>query len=103
MSVTDCTVNGFTITFGGASRKSNVSNVGVVFPVCATTCTSSVNEAAQGRAPLHSALLDATVVVGTVADSGYTVTFSGTLANTDVLPLSVVNPSSASRAPSART
>jgi hypothetical protein len=90
-SVSNVTNNGFTVTFGGASRKLDVSNVGVGFPACATTCTASVDETRKGRSPLHPSLLDATISTGTVTDTGYTLTFGGTAANTDVLPLSVVN------------
>jgi hypothetical protein len=94
VTASSVTNSGFTLTFGGASRKANVANVNIGFAACASSCTASVNEAVQGRAPLHSSLLDATVTVGTVSNAGYTLTFSGTLANTDVLPLSVVNQAS---------
>jgi hypothetical protein len=94
VTASSVTNSGFTLTFGGASRKANVANVNIGFAACATSCTSGVNESVQGRAPLHSSLLDATVTVGTVSNAGYTLTFSGTLDQTDVLPLSVVNQAS---------
>jgi hypothetical protein len=92
VAVSGVTNTGFTITFGGASAKTNVANVGVTIDTCAGSCTPSVAETTQGRAPLHPSLLGGSVTVGTVANTGYTLTFTGP-ASTDILPLSVVNPS----------
>ena len=81
--------SGFTLTFGGASANTDVPSVSIVN--CTGTCTAAVRETAKGGGPIAGWPAGGTVAVGTVADSGYTLTFSGGHQGTDVDPVSVTN------------
>ncbi len=78
---------GFTATFGGTLANSQVSLISIVN--CTGSCTSTVRENSRGSAGVLG-IAGGTVTVGTVADTGYNVTFN---ALGDVSQLSVTNPS----------
>ena len=82
---------GPTITFGGASSNTDVPAVTIVFGSCAaavTPCTSTNRETVKGTTGVAGWLPGATVSIGTVTDTGYTVTFNSL---GDVSQLSVTN------------
>ena len=83
---------GFTLTFGGASSVTDVPAVSIVN--CTGGCTSSVRETAKGGTGLSNWPANATVTASTPTDSGYQLTFSGSLQSSDVDPFSVTDPSS---------
>jgi hypothetical protein len=80
---------GFTLTFAGASAGIDVPAVEIVN--CTGTCVASVRQTANGSAPLPTWPAGATVVVGPVTATGFTVSFGGSLAGTDVAELTVSN------------
>jgi hypothetical protein len=77
---------GFTATFGGALAQTDVSSLAIVS--CTGACTSTVRENVKGTTAIAGWLAGSTVSIGTVADTGYTVTFNGL---GDVSQLSVTN------------
>jgi hypothetical protein len=85
--------SGFTLTFGGASAGTDAPTVSIVN--CAGACTSTVRETAKGGTALSGWPAGATVAVGAVADTGHTLTISGTAQGTDFDPFSVADPSGA--------
>ena len=82
---------GPTITFAGASSNTDVPPVTIVFGACAsagTPCTATNRENVKGTPAVAGWTPNATVTIGTVADTGYNVTFNGL---GDVSQLSVTN------------
>ena len=82
---------GPTITFAGASANTDVPAVTIVFGACAaagTPCTATNRENVKGTTGVAGWIPNATVTIGTVADTGYNVTFNGL---GDVSQLSVTN------------
>ena len=79
--------SGFTLTFSGASANMDVPPISIVNLGCAITCTATVRETAKGSTGVPG-LPNGTISIGTVADTGYNVTFSGL---GDVNQLSVTN------------
>jgi hypothetical protein len=88
------TTAGFTVTFSGASAGLDVPAISIVN--CSTGCTSTVRESAKGGSALAGWPAGGSVAVGTVADTGYTLTFGGNHQGTDVDPISVSNGNGAS-------
>jgi hypothetical protein len=80
---------GFSVTFAGASAGVDVPALSIVN--CTGACTSTVRENAKGGAAMAGWPAGATVAVGTVTDTGYSLGFGGTLQHTDVDPFSVTN------------
>src|SRR5262249_42308525 len=80
----------FTATFGGASANTDVPSIAIVN--CTGTCTSSVRENAKGGAAITGWPTGGTVTASTPADTGYTLTFGGSFAGTDVANLTLTNP-----------
>ena len=85
---------GFTLTFGGASAGTDVPSISIVN--CTGTCTAAIRETAKGGAPIAGWPAGGTVAVGSLTDTGYTLTFSGAHQGTDVSALDVTNGSGAS-------
>jgi hypothetical protein len=77
---------GFTVTFGGSLANTDVSSLSIVN--CTGACTSSVRETVKGTTGVAGWIPNSTVSIGTVTDSGYTVTFT---ALGDVSQLAVTN------------
>ncbi|HXZ56714.1 MAG TPA: M12 family metallo-peptidase, partial [Gaiellaceae bacterium] len=77
---------GFTVTFGGTLASTDVASISIVN--CTAPCTSSVRETVKGTTGVAGWIANTTVSIGTVADTGYTVTFNGL---GDVSQLSVTN------------
>ena len=61
---------GYTLTFGGVSARTDLTALSVV------DGTGTVRETVKGTPGVASWLSDTTVAIGTVADTGYTVTFN---------------------------
>ncbi|WP_028063246.1 hypothetical protein [Solirubrobacter soli] len=61
---------GYTLTFAGASAKTDL------LPLSVVDGTGTVRELVKGTPGVASWLSDTTVTIGTVADTGYTVTFN---------------------------
>ena len=79
------------ITFAGASANTDIPPVSIVFGACATAgtpCTATNRETAKGTTGIAGWIPGTTVSIGTVTDTGYTVTFN---ALGDVNSLSVTN------------
>ncbi len=84
--------SGFTLTFAGASATTDVPDVAILFVDCpAATCAAAVNETLKGQAPVAGWPDGATVTVSGLTDGGFSVTFAGTLAASDVAMLSVTD------------
>ena len=66
---------GFTLTFAGASANVDVPSISIVN--CTGGCTSSVRELAKGGTGVTGWPAGGTVAVGSLSDTGYTLTFSG--------------------------
>ena len=81
---------GFTLTFSGASAATDVPSVSIVN--CSAGCTSSVRETAKGGAALAGWPAGGTVSASTPTDAGYTLTFGGAFAGTDVAGVTLTNP-----------
>ncbi|HXV34247.1 MAG TPA: M12 family metallo-peptidase [Gaiellaceae bacterium] len=80
---------GFTLTFSGASANVDVPSISIVN--CTAPCTSSVRELAKGGTGVAGWPAGGTVSVGSLADTGFTLTFSGAHQGTDVGLLAVTN------------
>ena len=80
------TTGNFTVAFGGTLANTDVSSLSVVN--CLPACSAVVRENVKGTPGISGWITGATVSVGTVADTGYTVTFNGL---GDVNSLSVTN------------
>jgi Metallo-peptidase family M12B Reprolysin-like len=93
-SVSGAGNGGFTVTFGGASAGTDVPAISIVN--CTGGCTSLVRETAKGGAPIAGWPDGGTVAAANVADTGYTLTFSGSHQGLDVADLTVTNGSGAS-------
>ena len=72
---------GFTLTFAGASQRTDVPAVSIVN--CTTTCTSAVRETAKGGTGVSTWPAGATVAPSNPTDTGYTLTISGAAQGTD--------------------
>ena len=67
------------ITFGGASANTDVPTATIVFGACTgagTPCTNTNVESVKGSAGVVPVSAGSTITVGTVADTGYTVTYN---------------------------
>jgi hypothetical protein len=87
---------GPTITFAGASANTDVPAVTIVFGACAgagTPCTATNRENVKGTPPVASWPTGGTVAVGSLSDTGYTLTFGGNLQGMDVSQVTVTNAS----------
>ena len=80
------TTGNFTVTFGGTLANTDVSSLSVVN--CLPACSAVVRENVKGTTGIAGWIPGTSVSVGTVADTGYTVTFNGL---GDVNSLSVTN------------
>ena len=80
---------GFTLTFTAATGTTDVPSVAIVN--CTAPCTSSVRETAKGGGPMANWPSGGTVTVGSLSDTGFTLTFSGAHQGTNVAPFSVTN------------
>ena len=80
---------GFTLTFAGASAGVDVPPVEIVN--CTGTCVASVRQTANGGPPLATWPAGATVAVGPVSATGFTLSFGGSLQATDVAEFTVSN------------
>ena len=80
---------GFTLTFGGASANTDINAIEIVN--CTGGCTSAVRENAKGGTAIAGWPAGGTVAVGTVADTGYTLTFGGSHQGTNVSAITVTN------------
>ena len=90
VSVSGSSANGFTVTFGGASANTDAPAMTLV--VNCVACTHSVREVAQGGAAIASWPADGAVSVGSLSDTGYTLTFGGEgFQGTNVDPVTVTN------------
>ncbi len=79
--------NGFTLTFSGASSNTDVPSIAIVN--CTGTCVPTVRETAKGGPGLPTWPDGATVAVGSVSDTGYSLTISGTAQGADFAPISL--------------
>ena len=82
---------GFTVTFGGTLANQAVPLISIVN--CTGSCTSSVRENSRGTTGILG-ITGATATIGTVADTGYSVTFT---AQGNIDQLTVTNPSARRR------
>ncbi|HSL12122.1 MAG TPA: hypothetical protein VLA82_12475, partial [Actinomycetota bacterium] len=88
----------YTITFAGASAKTNWDQITVAFDAgdaddCKTldpACSATIGTTTDGRAALHPSIAGATIGVSGLSDNGFTLTFSGTHAQTDIGDITVV-------------
>ena len=80
---------GFTVAFSGASANTDVASLSIVN--CTAPCTSTVRESVKGGTGVAGWPAGGTVAVGTVADTGYTLTFGGSHQGTNVSALTVTN------------
>ena len=80
---------GFTLTFAGASAGVDVPPVEIVN--CTGTCVASVRQTANGGPPMATWPAGATVAVGPVTATGFTLSLGGTLQATDVAEFTVSN------------
>ena len=80
---------GFTLTFAGASANVDVPSISIVN--CTGGCTSSVRELAKGSVAVAGWPVGGTVAVGSLTDTGFTLTFSGVHQGTDVSAVAVTN------------
>jgi outer membrane protein OmpA-like peptidoglycan-associated protein len=96
VTVSGTSNTGFTVTFGGASAATDVPSISIVN--CSGGCTTAVRETAKGGTGLSSWPPTGTVTVSTLTDSGYQLTFSGSLQGTNVDPFTVTNASGTSGA-----
>src|SRR4051812_20532823 len=94
VSVAGAGNGGFTVTFGGATAATDVAPISIVN--CTGACASAVRETAKGGVPIAGWPDGGTVAAGGVADTGYTLTFSGSHQGLDVADLTVTNGSGAS-------
>ena len=86
---------GFTLTFGGPSANTDVPAISIVNLGCAPACSSALRETVKGTPPVAGWPAGGAVTVGTVSDSGYTLTFGSTHQGTDVPQVTVTNGSGA--------
>ena len=89
-TVTGAGNTGFNVTFAGTLANTDVPAISIVN--CTGTCTSAVRENAKGGAPLATWPAGATLTVGTVSDTGYSLLLGGTLAGADVDAFTVTDP-----------
>jgi hypothetical protein len=82
---------GFTLTFGGPSANTDVPAISIVNLACAPACSSALRETVKGTPPVAGWPAGGTVTVGTVSDTGYTLTFGSTHQGTDVPQVTVTN------------
>ena len=80
---------GFTLTFAGASAGVDVPPVEIVN--CTGACVATVRQTANGGPPLATWPAGATVAVGPVTATGFTLSLGGALQATDVAPFTVSN------------
>ncbi|MET0578140.1 MAG: M12 family metallo-peptidase, partial [Ilumatobacteraceae bacterium] len=80
---------GFTLTFAGASANVDVPSISIVN--CTGGCTSSVRELAKGGTGVTGWPAGGTVAVGSLSDTGFTLTFSGAHQGIDVSLVAVTN------------
>ncbi len=84
---------GFTLTFGGALTNTDVPSISIVNLGCSPTCTAAVRETVKGTPPVAGWPTGGIAAVGVLTDTGYTLTFGGTLQGTDVSLITVTNAS----------
>ena len=82
---------GFTLTFGDPSGNTDVPSIAIVNLGCSPGCTATVRETVKGTPPVAGWPAGGTVTVGSLTDTGYTLTFSGTLQGTDVSLVTLTN------------
>ena len=91
---------GPTITFARGDRRTSMClPVTIVFGACAssgTPCTATNRENVKGTLPVAGWPVGGTVAVGSLTDTGYTLTFGGTHQGTNVSLVTVTNGSGAS-------
>ena len=89
-TVTGAGNTGFSVTFAGASAATDIPAISIVN--CTGTCTSTVRENAKGGAALSTWPAGATLTVGTVTDSGYSLLLAGApFTGVDADPFTVTN------------
>ena len=84
---------GFTLTFAGASERTDVPAISIVN--CTGACTATVRETAKGGTGLATWPAGATVAASNPTDSGYTLTISGAAQGSDFGDISLADFNSA--------
>jgi hypothetical protein len=80
---------GFTLTFAGASERTDVPAISIVN--CTGACTATVRETAKGGTGLATWPAGATVAASNPTDNGYTLTISGAAQGTDFGDISLAD------------